>query len=79
MAAKTDRASIPRRLEIVLTIYANVIFLVLWAGLAVLSATNPDEISDLWSWIGELPIPLAIVVWAVFLPVPVFLSIHQSD
>ena len=70
---------ISRWMKIILTIHANVIFLILWAGFAIAMTTSPESIDRTWEWFKGLPLPIAIVVWAVLLPIPVALWIHESS
>ena len=62
-----------------LTVYAIVIFAVLWIGFAVALVMNPEWLNSLWDWVRTLPIVAEIIVWLVFLPIVVGLWIWTSS
>ena len=62
-----------------LTVYAIVIFAVLWIGFAVALVMNPEWLNSLWAWVRTLPIVAEIIVWLVFLPIVVGLWIWTSS
>jgi len=66
-------------LEWILTLYANVTFLVLWVGLAIALIVDQEWLDRLWLWLQDLPRVLEIIVWVVFLPITVTLWIWQSS
>jgi hypothetical protein len=63
----------------VLSIYAIVIFAVLWVGFAIALVLNPEWLDSLWNWVRSLPIVAEIIVWLVFLPIVVGLWIWTSS
>jgi hypothetical protein len=63
----------------VMNIYAIVIFLILWIGLAIALAVNPEWLDLLWNWVRGLPLLVEIVVWALLLPIMVGLWIWESS
>ena len=62
-----------------LTIYANVIFVVLWVGFAIALIMNREWLDVLWNWAQALPLFPKIIVWALFLPILVGLWIWESS
>jgi hypothetical protein len=68
-------ATVPR----VMTIYANVIFLVLWGGFVIALIVNREWLDVLWNWAQALPLVPKIIVWVVFLPILVGLWIWESS
>lgn len=62
-----------------LTIYANVIFALLWIGFALALVVNQEWLDMLWNWAQALPPVTRIIVWLVFLPVLVGLWIWESS
>jgi hypothetical protein len=62
-----------------MTIYANLIFLVLWVGIVVALAMNRQWIDDIWIWAQGLPTVPKIIVWVLFLPIMVSLWIWESS
>lgn len=61
-----------------LTVYANVIFAILWVGFAIALMANPGWLDSLWSWVRGLPLLAEIIVWVLFLPITVLLWIWES-
>ena len=59
-----------------LTVYALVVFAVLWVGLATALIVNQTWLDELW--LGGLPIAARVGVWVLFLPMTVGLWIWQS-
>jgi len=59
--------------------YANVVFLVLWAGFIAALLINREWLDTLWEWVQALPILPRIIVWVVFLPIMVGLWIWESS
>ncbi|MDR9450915.1 MAG: hypothetical protein RI637_06845 [Acidimicrobiia bacterium] len=78
-APEPDRRRWSEWLEWILTLYANVTFLVLWVGLAVALIVDQEWLDRLWLWLQDLPRVLEILVWVVFLPITVTLWIWQSS
>lgn len=62
-----------------MTIYANIIFLVLWIGIVASLAINRQWIDDVWSWVQGIPAVPNILVWILFLPIMVSLWIWESS
>ncbi|MGD8518446.1 MAG: hypothetical protein PVG54_15880 [Anaerolineae bacterium] len=68
-------ATVPR----VLSTYALVIFVILWAGFAVALVVNPAWLDLIWDWVRALPLVVEIIVWVFFLPIMVGLWIWESS
>jgi hypothetical protein len=62
-----------------MSIYANLIFVLLWVGFIIALVVNREWLDLLWSWVGALPLVLRIIVWLVFLPIMVGLWIWESS
>ena len=62
----------------VLSVYAIVIFVILWVGFIVALVVNPEWLNMLWDWVRALPLVAEIIVWAAFLPIVVGLWIWTS-
>lgn len=62
-----------------LSIYAIVIFVLLWVGFALALVVNQDWLDLLWSWLRSLPLVVEIIVWVLFLPIMVGLWIWESS
>ena len=69
----------PVWLEWILTLYANVTFLVLWVGFAIALIVDQEWLDRWWLWLQDLPPVLEIIVWVLFLPITVTLWIWQSS
>ena len=63
----------------ILTVYANLIFVVLWVGFIIALIVNREWLGELWVWVGALPTVLRIIVWVLILPIMVGLWIWESD
>ena len=63
----------------VMTIYANVIFVVLWGGFVIALVVNREWLDVLWNWAQALPLVPKIIVWMVFLPILVGLWTWESS
>lgn len=61
-----------------LTIYANLIFIVLWVGLVVALVMNREWLDEIWGWAQALPGVPRIIVWVLLLPIMVALWIWES-
>jgi hypothetical protein len=61
-----------------MSIYANMIFLVLWLGFVLALVVNRDWLDMVWAWAQALPLVPRIVVWALLLPIMVGLWIWHS-
>lgn len=53
--------------------------LLLWIGFALALVFNQGALDSVWHWLGDLPLPLQIVVWILFLPLAVGLWVWESD
>jgi hypothetical protein len=62
-----------------MTIYANVIFVMLWVGFVIALVVNQEWLDVLWNWGQALPLVLKIIVWVMFLPIMVGLWIWESS
>ena len=62
-----------------LSIYAIVIFAVLWVGFVIALLVNPEWLHSLWNWVRALPLVAEIIVWLLFLPITVGLWIWESS
>jgi hypothetical protein len=63
----------------VLSIYAIVIFAILWVGFAIALVVNREWLDVLWNWVRALPSVAEIIVWVFFLPLMVGLWIWESS
>jgi hypothetical protein len=62
-----------------MSIYANVICVVLWVGFVIALVVNREWLDVLWNWTQALPLVPKIIVWLVFLPIMVGLWIWESS
>lgn len=62
-----------------MSIYAVLIFVLLWAGFVFALVVNPAWLDALWSLAQALPWLPKIIVWVFFLPIMVGLWIWQSS
>ena len=62
----------------VMTIYANTIFLVLWAGFVLALVANREWLDEFWNWVQALPLVPRIIVWVLILPIMAGLWIWES-
>jgi hypothetical protein len=62
-----------------MTIYANLIFILLWGGLVVALVVNREWLDEIWRWTQGLPSVPKILVWVLFLPIMVGLWIWESS
>ncbi|MGB2897380.1 MAG: hypothetical protein WBB65_14605 [Anaerolineales bacterium] len=62
-----------------MSIYANLIFVVLWVGFAIALVVNKEWLDELWNWARALPSVPKIFVWVLFLPIMAGLSIWESS
>lgn len=63
----------------VLGAYANLIFLVLWAGFITALVMNREWLDVFWNWVQALPLIPKIMIWVLILPVMVGLWIWESS
>lgn len=52
-----------------LTIWSSLSFVVLWVGLAIALATEPDRLSELYDWLQGLHMVPRVVLWVLLLPI----------
>lgn len=62
-----------------MSIYANVIFVVLWVGFAIALIVNREWLDVLWNWAQALPLAPKIIAWVLFMPVMAGLWIWESS
>ncbi len=62
-----------------MTIYANLVFAILWVGFFIALAMNREWLGVLWNWVQALPLVPRIIVWVLFLPIMVGLWIWESS
>jgi len=62
-----------------MSIYANVIFAVLWVGFIIVMIADRAWLDLLWEWVQALPLLPRIVVWVLILPIMVGLWIWESS
>jgi hypothetical protein len=62
-----------------MTIYANLIFVILWVGFLLALVMNREWLDVLWNWAQALPLVPRIIVWVLFLPIMVGLWIWESS
>jgi hypothetical protein len=62
-----------------LSIYALVIFAMLWFGFAIALVVDRYWLDLLWNWVAALPAMAEIIVWVLFLPIMVGLWIWESS
>jgi hypothetical protein len=72
-------AGIGRVLEVVLTVLASAVFVVLWVYVAAAIFTDGALLTDTWAWLSGLELIPAIIVWIAILPVGVFLWAWQAE
>ena len=62
-----------------MSIYANVIFLVLWVGFVVALVVEREWLDAFWDWTQALPLAPKIIAWVIFTPVMAGLWIWESS
>ena len=62
-----------------MSIYANVVFMVLWVGFVIALVVNREWLDMLWNWAQELPAVPKIIVRVTILPIMVGLWIWESS
>lgn len=62
-----------------MSIYAIIIFVVLWVGFVIALIVNQGWLNMLWNWAQALPPLPRIVVWIMILPIMTGLWIWQSS
>lgn len=67
----TSATTAGRALEVGLSLYATMVFVVLWVGFAVGLATGGQLLVDAWAWLTGLDTVWAVVAWILFLPIAI--------
>jgi len=62
-----------------LTIYAIMIFVVLWVGFLLAMVVNQGWLDLLWNWVQALPSIPRVIVWILILPIMVALWTWHSS
>jgi hypothetical protein len=62
-----------------MSIYANVIFVMLWVGFVIELIVDLEWLNVLWNWSLALPIVPKVIVWVLFLPIMVGLWMWESS
>jgi len=62
-----------------MSIYANVVFLVLWVGFVIALAVNRGWLDALLNWVQVLPLAPKIIAWLIFTPIMAGLWIWESS
>ena len=62
-----------------LTIYANLIFVVLWVGFITALIVDQARLDALWAWVQALPPVQRAIVWLLLLPITTLLWIWESS
>lgn len=78
-ATITDTSSWNDLITKTLTIYANVIFVLLWIGFVIALVVNREWLDVIWNSAQSLPLLWRIIVWVLFLPGLVGLWIWESS
>ena len=76
MGDSSSRSLTVRR---VLSIYAIVIFAILWVGFAIALVGNREWLDLLWNWVRAFPTVAEIIIWVLFLPIMVGLWVWESS
>ena len=63
----------------IMSTYANVVFVVLWAGFITALIVNREWLEVLWNWGQALPLTPKIIIWVIFTPIVVGLWIWESS
>ena len=63
----------------VLTIYANLIFVVLWVGFIAALIVDREYLDMFWAWVQAQPPGLKVFIWLMLLPIMVGLWIWESS
>jgi hypothetical protein len=61
-----------------MSLYAGLIFAVLWVGFVVALLVNREWPGQIWSWVQSLPPVPRVIVWVLLLPIMVGLWIWES-
>lgn len=63
----------------VMSIYANLIFALLWVGFIVALVVNREWLDMAWTWAQSQPAVLRVLAWVFLTPVMSLLGIWQSS
>ena len=69
---------IGRALELLLTLLASLVFVLLWIYVAAAVLTDGMLLADTWAWLSGLEVIPAIIVWIAILPIGVFVWAWQA-
>jgi hypothetical protein len=70
---------IGRALELLLTLLASLVFVLLWIYVAAAVLTDGMLLADTWAWLSGLELIPAIIAWIAILPIGVFVWTWQAD
>ncbi|MEN8172924.1 MAG: hypothetical protein ABFS03_08585 [Chloroflexota bacterium] len=62
-----------------MTIYANLIFVILWVGFIIALIVNRAWLDGLWSWVQALPQVPKVIAWVFVTPIMTTLWIWESS
>lgn len=62
-----------------LTIYANLVFAVLWIGFVLALIFNREWLDVVWVWVQAQPMFLRVVIWILILPIMFGLWVWESS
>ena len=79
MTESAPQGRLARTVEAVLTLFATVVFVVLWIYVALAALTDSTLPADTWAWLSGLGLLPAIVAWVAILPLGVFLWAAQAE
>ena len=68
-----------RGVENVFSVYALVIFVVLWLYIAAVAFTDGKLLTDTWTWLSGLDTIPAIIAWIAILPIAAWTWAWQAD
>jgi hypothetical protein len=72
-------ARLGRTLDVTLPFLASIVFVVLWAYVALSLFTDSSLPADTWAWLEGLDLVPAVVAWIAMLPLGVFLWASQAE
>ena len=62
-----------------MSIYANMVFAVLWVAFVTALIVNRGWLDVFWNWLQALPSAPRIIIWVLFLPITAGLWIWESS
>lgn len=71
--------AIGRAMEVGFSVYASLVFVLLWTFVAAAALTDGTLLADTWAWLTGLGTIAAILVWLAILPVAVFVWAWQTQ